>query len=113
MDQFQDEKIKEPRVQAFMKRVTLESVPAFNEKYPGTLAAELEIKTKDGKRYQGESIYPKGHPQNPMTDEEIQEKFRRLALNTLGRTQIDRIIETVYRLDKLKSVGELVAVLTK
>ena len=113
MDQFQDEKIKEPRVQAFMKRVTLESVPAFNEKYPGTLAAELEIKTKDGKRYQGESIYPKGHPQNPMTEEEIKEKFRRLALNTLGRTQIDRIIETVYRLDKLKSVGELVATLVK
>ena len=113
MDQFQEEKIKEPRVQAFMKRVTLESVPAFNEKYPGTLAAELEIKTKDGKRYQGESIYPKGHPQNPMTEEEIKEKFRRLALNTLGRTQIDRIIETVYRLDKLKSVGELVATLVK
>ena len=113
MDQFQDEKIKEPRVQAFMKRVTLESVPAFNEKYPGTLAAELEIKTKDGKRYQGESIYPKGHPQNPMTEEEIKEKFRRLALNTLGRTQIDRIIETVFRLDKMKSVGELVAALMK
>jgi 2-methylcitrate dehydratase PrpD len=113
MDQFQDEKIKEPRVQAFMKRVTLESIPAFSEKYPGTLAAELEIKTKDGKRYQGESIYPKGHPQNPMTEEEIKEKFRRLALNTLGRTQIDRIVETVYGLDKLKSVGELVAVLKK
>jgi 2-methylcitrate dehydratase PrpD len=113
MDQFQDEKIKEPRVQAFMKRVTLESDPGFNQKYPGTLAAELEIKTKDGKRYQGESIYPKGHPQNPMTDEEIQEKFRRLALNTLDRAQTERIIETVYRLDKLKSVGELVAVLTK
>jgi 2-methylcitrate dehydratase PrpD len=113
MDQFQDEKIKEPRVQSFMKRVTLESVPAFNEKYPGTLAAELEIRTKDGKRYQGESIYPKGHPRNPMTEEEIQEKFRRLALNTLSRTQIDRIVETVFRLDKLKSAGELVGTLVK
>ena len=113
MDQFQDEKIKEPRVQAFMKRVTLESVPAFNEKYPGTLAAEVEIKTKDGKRFQGESIYPKGHPQNPMTGEEIKEKFRRLALNTLGRAQIDRIIETAFRLEKLKSAGELVATLMK
>ena len=113
MDQFDADKIKEPRVQAFMKRVTLESVPAFNEKYPGTLAAELEIKTRDGKRYQGESIYPKGHPQNPMTDEEIQEKFRRLALNTLDRPQADRIIETVYRLDKLKSLNELISILKK
>jgi 2-methylcitrate dehydratase len=73
----------------------------------------VEIKTKDGRRFQDESVYPKGHPDNPMTDEEIKGKFRRLALNTLGRTQIDRIIETVLRLDKLKSVGDLVATLLK
>jgi 2-methylcitrate dehydratase PrpD len=113
MDQFQEEKIKEPRIQAFMKRVTLESVSAFTAKYPGTLAAQVEIKTKDGRQFQDESVYPKGHPDNPMTDEEIKEKFRRLALNTLGGTQIDRIIETVFRLDKLKSVGDLVATLLK
>ncbi len=113
MDQFQEEKIKEPRIQAFMKRVTLESVSDFTAKYPGTLAAQVEIKTKDGRRFQDESVYPKGHPENPMTDEEIKGKFRRLALNTLGRTQIDRIIETVFRLDKLKSVGDLVATLLK
>ena len=113
MDQFQEEKIKEPRIQAFMKRVTLESVSDFTAQYPGTLAAQVEIKTKDGRRFQDESVYPKGHPENPMTDEEIKGKFRRLALNTLGRTQIDRIIETVFRLDKLKSVGDLVATLLK
>ena len=113
MDQFQEEKIKEPRIQAFMKRVTLESVSAFTAKYPGTLAAQVEIKTKDGRRFQDESVYPKGHPENPMTDEEVKEKFGGLALNTLGPTQIDRIIETVFRLDKLKSVGDLVATLRK
>jgi hypothetical protein len=48
-----------------------------------------------------------------MTEEEIQEKFRRLALNTLDRAQTERIIETVYRLDELKSAGELVATLVK
>ena len=90
MDQFQEEKIKDPRVREFMKKVTLESVPQFVEKYPGTLAAQVEIQTKDGKRFQDESIYPKGHPQNPMTDEEIKEKFRRLALNTLDRVQTGR-----------------------
>ena len=113
MDQFEGEKIQEPRIQAFMKRVTLESDSSFTAKYPGTLAAQVEIKTRDGRRFQDESVYPKGHPNNPMTDEEIKEKFRRLALNTLGSTQIDRIIETVFRLDKLKSVGDLVAMLLK
>ena len=111
MDQFREEKIREPRVRAFMEKITLESVPAFNEKYPGTLAAEVEIKTRDGKRITGEAIYPKGHPRNPMTDEEIKEKFRRLALNTLARAQTDRIIETVSSLDRLKSAAELVSTL--
>ena len=87
MDQFQEDKIKDARVRQFMKKVTLESVPQFGGKYPGTLAAQVEIQTKDGNRFQDESIYPKGHPQNPMTDEEIKEKFRRLALNTLDRVQ--------------------------
>jgi 2-methylcitrate dehydratase PrpD len=113
MDQFQEEKIKDARIQQFMKKVTLESVPQFVEKYPGTLAAQVEIQTKDGKRFQDESIYPKGHPKNPMTDEEIQEKFLRLALNTLDRVQTQKIIERVYDLEWVKRPDELMALLVK
>ncbi len=113
MDQFREEKIFEPRIQDFMKKVTLESDPGFNQKYPGTLAAEMEIRTKDGKRFTGESIYPKGHPQNPMTDEEIKDKFRRLSLNTLDRVQTEKIIEKVYDLEWVERIDELVRLLVK
>lgn len=113
MDQFQEGKIQEPRIQGFMKKVTLESDPGFNQKYPGTLAAEMEIKTKDGRRFQGESIYPKGHPKNPMIDEEIKEKFRRLSLNTLDRVQTEKIIEKVYDLGWVNRADELIQLLIK
>jgi 2-methylcitrate dehydratase len=113
MDQFQEEKIKDARVRQFMKKVTLESIPQFVEKYPGTLAAQVEIQTKDGKRFQDESIYPKGHPQNPMTDEEIKEKFRRLSLNTLDRVQTQKIIERVYDLERVERADELIRLLVK
>jgi 2-methylcitrate dehydratase len=113
MDQFQEEKIKDVRVRQFMKKVTLESIPQFVEKYPGTLAAQVEIQTKDGKRFQDESIYPKGHPQNPMTDEEIKEKFRRLSLNTLDRVQTQKIIERVYDLERVERADELIRLLVK
>ena len=113
MDQFQEEKIKDARVRQFMKKVTLESVPQFVEKYPGTLAAQVEIQTKDGKRFQDESIYPKGHPQNPMTDEEIKDKFRRLSLNTLDRVQTEKIIEKVYDLEWVSGADELIRLLVK
>lgn len=113
MDQFQEAKIKDPRIREFMKKVTLESDPKFSEEYPGTLAAHVEIRTKDGAQFKEKSIYPKGHPQNAMTDEEIREKFRRLSAFTLNSAQTERIIEKVYELENLKRAKDLVALLVK
>jgi len=113
MDQFQEVRVQDPRIREFMKKVSLESDPNFLEKYPGTLAAHVEIRTKDGTLFQEKEIYPKGHPQNPMTDDEIKEKFRRLALLTFDRGQTERIIERVYDLETLEIVRDLVELLVR
>jgi len=113
MDHFQEAKVLNPKIREFMKKVTLESDPEFNNKYPGTLAAHVEIRTKDGSWFKEESIFPKGHPENPMTDEEIKDKFRRLALVTLDRVQTEEIIEKVYDLENLKRTEELIDLLMK
>jgi len=113
MDQFQEAKIMDPKIREFMKKVTVESDPEFNSRYPGTLAAHVEIQTRDGSRLKEESIFPKGHPENPMTDEEIKDKFRRLALVTLDRVQTEEIIEKVYDLENLKRTEELIDLLIK
>ncbi len=113
MEHFRQERIMDPKTREFMKRITLESVPEFNQKYPGTLAAHVEIRTRDGKKFNGESIYPKGHPENPLSDEELQEKFRRLALMTLDRVQVEKIIERVYALEKVRQAKELTEILIK
>ncbi len=113
MDQFQEAKIMDPKIREFMKKVTVESDPEFNSRYPGTLAAHVEIQTRDGSRLKEESIFPKGHPENPMTDEEIKDKFRRLALVTLDRVQTEEIIEKVYDLENLKRTEGLIDLLVK
>jgi 2-methylcitrate dehydratase PrpD len=113
MEQFREDKIMDPKIREFMKKITLEPAPEFHQKYPGTLAAHVEIQTKDGRRFKDESIYPKGHPQNPMTDDEIKEKFRSLSLHTLDREQTERIIEKVYDLENMKKTKELIDLLIK
>jgi len=113
MEQFREEKVMDPKIREFMKRITVEPAPEFHQKYPGTLAAHVEIQTKDGSKFREESIYPKGHPENPMTDDEIKEKFRRLSTCTLPSDRTERIIEKVYDLENLKSAEELVALLIK
>lgn len=113
MDQFREGKIMDSQIREFMKKITLEADPSFLEKYPHTLAAHVEIRTKDGSKFREESIYPKGHPENPMSDEEIKEKFRRLAILTLDHAQSEQIIERVYSLENSLSAKDLIATLIK
>jgi 2-methylcitrate dehydratase PrpD len=113
MEQFKEDRIMDPKIREFMKKITVEPAPEFHQKYPGTLAAHVEIRTKDGSKFKEENIYPKGHPENPMSDEEIKEKFRRLALLTLNRAQTDQIIEKVYDLENMKQTKELIELLIK
>ncbi|MBI2988366.1 MAG: MmgE/PrpD family protein, partial [Deltaproteobacteria bacterium] len=54
---------------------------------------------------------PKGHPMNPMTDADIEEKFRSMAGKFMGEQQMRQIIDTVYNLEKLDDIGKLVKLL--
>jgi 2-methylcitrate dehydratase len=51
--------------------------------------------------------YPKGDPRNPLTDEEIEEKFDALAAGVLSREKAGRLKEAVWRLEEVNSVTEL------
>ena len=113
MEQFREEKVMDPKIREFMKRITVEPAPEFHQKYPGTLAAHVEMHTKDGRNFKIESIYPKGHPKNPLTDEEIKEKFRSLSMLTLDRVQTEEIVEKAYDLENIKRADELVNLLIK
>jgi len=54
---------------------------------------------------------PKGGPGNPLTDQEIESKFRNMASKLMPASQVDQIIKTVYGLDSLTSVSDLTKLL--
>jgi 2-methylcitrate dehydratase len=55
--------------------------------------------------------YPLGHPRNPMSDRDVEDKFRRLAAGQLARTHARKVIDSVWRLDDLKDIGTLTSLL--
>jgi len=60
-------------------KITLEIDPDM-DKLPRS--GMSEIVTKDGKTYTARVDYPKGHPKNPMSDHELEVKFRSWPRNT-------------------------------
>jgi hypothetical protein len=46
-----------------------------------------------------------------MTDEGVQEKFRKLAIRLMGKSQIDQVIEVVNNIEKVDDIGEVTKLL--
>jgi 2-methylcitrate dehydratase PrpD len=50
--------------------------------------------------------YAKGSAKNPFTDEEINEKFRGLALPMMDKQKVDTIVQMAENLEDVKNVAE-------
>lgn len=107
-EHYSDEKLRDPRVAELADKVSVEADPNLED---FSSAGSAEIITKTGRKYSCEVLQPKGHPKNPMTDEEIEQKFRSMAGKFMDENQMSRIIETVAKLDKLEDIGQLLRLL--
>ena len=67
-----------------MAKVTLREDPEFTKQYPAKWNCRIVAETFAGARHEVHVAYPKGHPENPFSDAEVEEKFLRLAEPSLG-----------------------------
>ena len=77
---YTDEIFNNPEIRRVMEKVQLVSDPKLDEDYSrskSTMVSEVEIRTNNGKAYSKEIEYWRGCPENPLTKEELQDKFRR------------------------------------
>jgi 2-methylcitrate dehydratase PrpD len=67
----------------------------------------VTITLKDGRRLDGANEYPKGDPENPLSERELITKFKSLTEGTLPSRQADAIIDRVLGLESVDDVNEL------
>jgi 2-methylcitrate dehydratase len=108
---FGDKRLTEPALHELMQKVRVVAQPEFVGHYPETMATRITVWTKAGNHYVKQVDYPLGHPQNRMSDQKIEDKFRRLAAGKLDRARMSKVIDVVWKLDRLKDVGTLMPLL--
>jgi 2-methylcitrate dehydratase len=69
---------------------------------------DLEIVLKSGQRKTVRVQYHRGHFKNPMTDAEMEEKFRSLARKHLPAERIDALLRQLWALEDLPKAGTLI-----
>ncbi len=90
-----------------MDKVELRVEPDMEAAFPGQRAAVVEIGTVDGRRFTHHAPTRKGDPDNPLSDGEIEDKFRELTAPVIGEAAAARLLETLWRIDGLDDMAEL------
>jgi len=68
---------------------------------------DLTMKLRDGRTLAGKVDHAIGSPGKPMTDSQLEEKFRRLAGRTLSPRRIERLAPLLWNLDDLDDLDDL------
>ena len=106
-DQIKKERLSDPNILKVADRVEVIHRRELDEYFPKDIPSEIEIETVSGELYRNRVIKPKGDPKNPMSREEFEGKFRKLALRCISMEASEKLIERIENLDKLAYVNEL------
>ena len=105
---FSEERIRDPRLPPLMDRITISENAEFTRKAPASMACRIEVKTRRGERYVEAGSYPKGHAKNPMSEAEVESKFRKLCAGRLAPERTEAILQAVWGLAESTDVSDLV-----
>jgi 2-methylcitrate dehydratase PrpD len=106
---FTDEKVNQPQVQDAFSKVQVicdESIPE-----PGPYCP-VSVELNNGKRHSYTAKIAKGDPRNPMSEDEVTEKFRGNVNAVLSDDRTSNLITAVQNLETVDNVQKLVSLLT-
>jgi len=103
-------RMTDPKVVALRKKVTLIGDPALQKVMPSRQGI-VTITLKDGRKLRHHTKAVRGTAQNPMTRAEVDEKCYHLLAPVLGKARARKLVDTVWRLENVKDVRSLRALL--
>ncbi len=92
-----------PEIIEFMKKVNVET---YGSDYSKPIIEVVAAKNDAGLR----QVYSKGNilgRSEVMSDDELAEKFRNSASTVLGLQEIDKLVTTIFNLEELQDISEL------
>ena len=111
----------DPAITNLMKKVRITPHPRTEELikkafetglFPSFFNTIVDI-FANGEKYTAEVNATKGFAENPVTDEELEAKFRHNATFSILRSdKVEKIIEMIYDLEKVNDITELTSCLT-
>ncbi len=114
LNEFTDAVVNRADVQALIEKIEFGVHPQAEAAGYDKMTTIIEIELNDGKKISGRADFGKGSPSMPLHYDEVAEKF--LDCAAFARWPADkarRVVEIVRRLDDVKDVSEVTALLVR
>ncbi|MGE5139274.1 MAG: MmgE/PrpD family protein, partial [Rudaea sp.] len=105
-----EENLKRPAVVDLAQKVQVSVDDNFNRQFPAKTMARVTVKAR-GTDYQATVEYPRGNAENPLSDEEISDKFRNLACERLGTGRCEKLRAAILDLPHASDVSTVTRLL--
>ncbi len=107
LDTFKDERLVDPEILALIDKTKIVEDTELNKGYPKGIPNDITITCKDGTAANKRVDFPRGHAENPMTDEEVIAKFKRLANGVISDATVDRVLNEAFEMDEMEDVSSI------
>jgi 2-methylcitrate dehydratase PrpD len=108
LDDFTDEAVKDPVKLDLASRVRCIADAECDRIFPNQFPAVLRIRLKSGEAREARISHNRGGPENPLSDEELEVKFRANAGIALPAERVEELRSALEALGEADTVGDVV-----
>jgi 2-methylcitrate dehydratase PrpD len=102
--------LRNPDILALARKVEVTVDPDINSQFPAKTIARVTMHTTRGS-FEATVEYPRGNPENPLSDEDLAAKFRSLTAPIVGEGACDKLQAAIFDLARAKDVTSLTRLL--
>jgi len=109
IDDFQDGPVRDPSVAALEKRVRMVVDPALPDQLEQQAWSRVTIRLRDGRVLSEPPRGASGHPDTPLSDAQLRDKFLGCAAGVLERGEAEAVVGQLAQLDTIPDIRALTA----
>ncbi len=104
---FDQNRLTDPKLLDLIDKTKIVEDENLNKDYPKGIPNDITITCDDNSKVNKRVDFPRGHAENPMTDDEVIAKFKRMANGVITNETANAILEQAWNLDKMDDITPL------
>jgi len=98
---FDDKYLHNPSLLELIQKISIKDTDECNRLFPEAVPNRIDLLMRTGENFSEMVLHHRGHPKNPLTDREIEDKFHSLVGDLIPLNQRAELLSLIWSLDDI------------